>query len=101
MKFPCHNKYFWLSLLAFTLPLLSSCHNSVDPDFSQIADPYARWKAYKYSNYSIEQVRGCFCSNGGVTVRVIVKSNAITDVINLSTASSLAVDQWPGFKTVD
>ncbi|MFA6542694.1 MAG: DUF6174 domain-containing protein [Bacteroidota bacterium] len=51
------------------------------------ADPYRRWLSYKIHDYTIDQVRECFCIDGGATMRVTVRGDTVAQVVRLSDSS--------------
>ncbi len=69
----------------------------INEDFSSIADPRTRWKAYNLRDYIIEQERLCFCGAGGKH-QVVVRDNKVVSAANLQKKSSVSVDY---FRTVD
>jgi len=91
-----HSLILLLSVIAF-----SCSKGTTDPDYSSIPDPQARWHAYNFQSYTIEQIRSCFCAKAGTVFQVVVKGNVIVDVIDPSTKSSLPAAERQWFKTVD
>ena len=75
--------------------------DTVAPDYSNIADPFSRWKAHGFNNYTIEQRRICFCLNGGEPVRVIVKDGQVINAVKISDGTSLSPSERIWYKTVD
>ena len=84
-----------------TLVLVSCSDIGSDPDFSSIADPYERWKAYRIRDYSIIQRRYCFCPDANVPFTVIVRNDKIESVINATDGSVLPEQERRLFKSVD
>jgi len=64
-------------------------------------DPFARWRSYDPPDYTIDQVRMCFCQLAGQTVRISVRADTIASVVNLSDGSEVPnqIARW--FLTVD
>ncbi|MCI0690915.1 DUF6174 domain-containing protein [candidate division KSB1 bacterium] len=95
-----------LLIVAF-LFLLAGCEHDltvfpyeafpISEDFSSIADPRARWKAYNLRDYIIEQEPLCFCGLSGKH-QVVVRENKVVSAANLQTKSSVPVDY---FRTID
>jgi len=55
----------------------------------QIAEPntntsYELWRSKNLHNYSIDQIRSCFCPDAGQSVRIIVRSDTISSIIKIS-----------------
>ena len=81
--------------------VLSSCNKATEPNSEVISDPQSRWQAYGLKNYSIDQQLNCFCVNGGRWVKVVVKDNQVVNVVDVSNDSSLVMNQWAQYKSVD
>jgi len=92
-----------VNFLILMLPVIAcSCSKgTTDPDYSGIADPQARWQAYKFESYTIEQIRSCFCAKAGTVFQVVVKNNVIVNVIDPATKTPLPEGERQWFKTVD
>ena len=74
---------FFLFLLFFT-----SCNKE------QVAEqdtktPYELWRSKNLHNYSIDQIRSCFCPEAGQSVRITVRSDSIFSIINISDNSTI------------
>jgi len=46
--------------------------------------PYQLWRSNNIHNYSIDQVRSCFCPDAGRSVRITVRSDTIFNIINIA-----------------
>jgi hypothetical protein len=46
--------------------------------------PYELWRLKDFHNYSINQIRSCFCPDAGQLVRITVRSDTIFSVVKLS-----------------
>ncbi|HHL72915.1 MAG TPA: hypothetical protein ENJ29_10410 [Bacteroidetes bacterium] len=102
-------------LILLAAILLSSCEkNSVsviangqykvkEPsgDFSHIADPVLRWRAYGLRDYVLEQSRMCFCIDAGKRRYLIVSNEKLVDVIDVESGESLPAEQHAWYDTVD
>jgi len=64
-------------------------------------DPYERWRFYDPRDYTIDQVRMCFCQLAGQTVRISVRADTIASVVNLSDGSEVSDPMARSFLTVD
>ena len=64
-------------------------------------DPYMRWRSNGLHNYSIDQVRLCYCVMGGQTMRITVRSDTIESVRNLSDSSIVSFPISSYYRTVD
>ena len=53
-------------------------------------DPFARWRSYDLHDYTIDQVRDCFCQLAGQTMRISVRADTIASVVNLSDGSEVS-----------
>jgi len=93
--------------LAYLALMVSSCtdlgtapEQGLLADHSGIADPVKRWEAYSLEDYSIIQVRTCFCADGGKKFLVTVRSGNIASVVDQSNGSALGEDRWGAFRTI-
>ena len=64
-------------------------------------DPFARWRSYDPPDYTIDQVRMCFCQLAGQTVRISVRADTIASVVNLSDGSEVSNSMARWYLTVD
>jgi hypothetical protein len=90
------HKYFILGCL---IVLFVSCkENPSEP--VQLA-PYERWQSFRLHNYTIDQIRSCFCPGAGGTARITVRSDTIATVMKLldSTYVTFPIPQY--YLTVD
>lgn len=94
-----------LSALALSL----SCEHAVAPstsafdlpDYSYLAEPAARWRAYGLKNYSIEQKRLCFCRFPHEFVKLVVKDNKIVAGFDLTNGKPVPASILQYYQTVD
>lgn len=63
--------------------------------------PFERWRSYELHNYTLEQVRQCFCINGGQKMKVIVRADTVMQVIRLSDNTELNPSESKWYLTVD
>ncbi len=80
---------------------LSCTEGDVAPDYSSIADPKARWEAYGFTNYTIDQILDCFCPYGGIPIRVVVRNNQVFNVSQAGNGLRLPAAYWGQFRTID
>ena len=72
-----------LLLLVITIVLFISCNESQLPQPGDQAQ-YDLWKSKNIHNYSIEQVRACFCPGAGERVKITVKADTIFSILRIS-----------------
>ena len=65
------------------------------------ADPYERWRSYALHNYSIDQVRICYCRGGGQTMRISVRSDTVALVTRLSDSSKVSAPTSTWYLPID
>jgi hypothetical protein len=82
----------------FVLTLAKCTDSGVQP---QASDPYQRWKSCNLHDYTILQRRGCFCPDGGVTMRIVVRADTIASVTRALDGSNLPVGVAQHYCTVD
>jgi hypothetical protein len=63
--------------------------------------PYEIWRSYNVRHYTVEQVRSCFCINGGVRMKVTVQADTVTSVLNLTDSTYLAYPALKQYLTID
>jgi hypothetical protein len=71
------------------------------PDYSYIAEPAARWRAYGLKNYTIEQKRLCFCAFPHGFVKLVVKDNKIVAGLDLANGQPVPAEILQYYQTVD
>jgi len=82
--------------------LFFSCADGgVEPDYSSIADPKARWQAYGITQYTIEQILDCFCPYGGIPIKVNVRNSQVFKVYQAGNGFRLPDAYWGQFRTID
>ena len=62
--------------------ILISCEELTDIPFS--ATSYDLWRSFNLHDYTIEQVRYCFCPDAGEKIKVTVRSDSVYSVMRLS-----------------
>jgi hypothetical protein len=90
------SKYFFLgSLIAFFM----CCKEN--PSQPVQLTPYERWQSFQMQNYTIDQVRWCYCPGAGGTARITIHSDTIASVMRLldSTYVPFPIPQY--YLTVD
>lgn len=70
-------------LIVFTGLCFVSCKESQIPE-PGTEGAYDLWKSKNIHNYSIEQVRMCFCNDAGERVRITVRSGIIKSIVRIS-----------------
>ena len=64
-------------------------------------DPYELWISFNIHNYSMDQVRICFCPEAGQTMRVSVRADTVTSVTRLSDGSAVSFPMSTYYLSVD
>lgn len=65
------------------------------------ADPYEHWRSLNLHNYTIDQVRTCYCPDGGQVMRITVRSDTIALVMRLSDSFTVPYPRSTYSLTVD
>jgi hypothetical protein len=81
---------FHVLIIIFLILCLSSCKDPVTETPPPV--PYDRWHSYNIHNYTMDQVRSCYCTNMGEKMRITVRSDTIALVMRLSDS---VVMQYP------
>jgi hypothetical protein len=92
---------FFLVCTACCLLGISCSETSLEPDYSSITDPRARWEAYGYTDYTIEQILDCFCPYGGIPIRVVVRNRQVFNVSQAGNGFRLPDEYWGQFRSID
>jgi len=80
---------------------LSCSEGGLEPDYSSIADPKARWQAYGFTDYTIEQILDCFCAYGGIPIKVVVRNSQVFNIFQAGNGLRLPDAYWGQFRTID
>lgn len=85
-------------LLILVLLTLSGC----DEQLSQPApsDPYQLWLSRNIQNYTVEQVRLCYCIEGGQKMRLTVRQDSVVQVLRLSDSTILPAENAKWYRPV-
>jgi hypothetical protein len=86
-------------LTGVLLLMLFGCRKQ--PTEPRPLDPFERWRSYNLGDYTIDQVRSCFCPNGGQAMRLTVRFNGLAKVTNLSDNTRLTESESVHYLTVD
>jgi len=80
--------------------LLAGCQDQGTPlpDWSAPCD---KWKSIGVTDYTIDQTVVCFCVNGGVPMRVVVRAGAIQSVTRRSDSTQLTPQEARLYLSVD
>lgn len=62
---------------------------------------YELWYSYNIHNYSFDQVRICFCINGGEKMKVIVKADTFFSVTKISDSNIVSYPVSNYYLTID
>ena len=61
----------------------------------------ALWRSYNIHDYTIDQIRSCFCINGGKKMRVAVQSDTIFSVTKISDSTIIPQSYFRQYSTID
>ncbi|HEX2867771.1 MAG TPA: DUF6174 domain-containing protein [Ignavibacteriales bacterium] len=94
-----------LLLLTILLFVSSGCkkEQAVQPEDKgekSLAYSFAIWNSYEYHNYTIDQIRQCYCPNGGEKMRVTVRDDTVMSVIRQSDNKELSYSEARWYLTV-
>jgi hypothetical protein len=88
-----------LFLITILSSLIISCEEVTD-----LPSPFSsheQWHSYNIHNYSIEQVRSCFCVNGGERMKVTVRSDTVFQVMRISDSAIIPYPASKQYLTID
>ena len=63
--------------------------------------PYEQWRSYNIHNYTIEQIRSCYCINGGQSMKITVRSDSVYSVMRLSDSTLIQNGYSKQYLTID
>jgi len=81
-------------LIAFFI----SCNDN--PSQPAQLTPLAKWQSFQLHNYTIDQVRWCFCPGAGDTVRMTIRSDTIASIKRTSDINTVPLSTFYYF-TID
>jgi len=87
------------AVLVLAVALLLSC--KTDAGLAPRPDPAQRWRSRNIHDYTIEQVRSCFCVYGGQSMRVIVRADTVASVVRISDGQVLTAEQAEWYWSVN
>lgn len=89
-----------LFLLLIPLFIAAGCNKDqvVQPEER---DSYDKWKSYGYHNYTIDQVRQCYCIYGNEAMKVVVRNDTVASVTRLSDNKVLSYSEARWYMPVD
>jgi hypothetical protein len=73
--------------------------DSIAPDNATGA--YDIWRAAGIHNYTVDQMRSCFCPEGGETIRITVRSDSIISVVRIADNSEVPLPLRSAYLTID
>jgi hypothetical protein len=83
---------------ALLLFIISGC--DLGAGSAEVSGSFARWTSHNIHNYSIDQERQCFCPDRG-PVRIVVQSDRIVSVVQLSDSLEIPSPDRERYLTVD
>jgi hypothetical protein len=89
-------KYLFLDCL---IVLFMSCEEN--PSQPVQSTPLEKWQSLRLHNYTVDQVRWCFCPDAGDTVRMTIRSDTIASIIRLSDKNSIPLSTSSHYFTID
>jgi hypothetical protein len=88
-----------LLTIIFLSTLLFSCIEQTSIPFS--FSPYDQWRSYNIHNYTIEQIRHCYCVNRGQGMKITIKSDSIYSVMRLSDLTLLPYSDFKQYLNIE
>jgi hypothetical protein len=86
-----------LSMIVLTCALASCGDHGTGP----VSDPFERWQSHHFHDYTIDQMRICYCINGGQTMTITVRADTIARVVRVSDGTQLSSSSSGAYLTVD
>jgi hypothetical protein len=85
--------------LLLAVVVLCSC--KTDSTVAPRPDPAQRWHSFHLHDYTIEQMRSCFCRNGGQTMRLSVKADTVFSVARMADGTVLSADEAKQYWSIE
>lgn len=89
-----------LLLLLIPLFIAAGCTNEQVVQ-SDERDSYTKWNSYGYHNYTVDQIRQCFCVYGADAMKVVVRDDTVMSVTRLSDNKELSYSEARWYMPVD
>lgn len=83
----------------FLLFILIGCKEQTNEPVS--LNPYEKWRSFNIHNYRIEQIRSCYCINGGQKMKVTVQSDTVFLVLRLSDSTLIPYPTSKQYLSID
>lgn len=88
-----------ITALLSVFSLILSCKDN--PIESSRISPYERWRSLRLHNYTVDQMRTCFCPGYYGTARLTVRSDTIASILILRDSTHISHAAAPYFLTID
>jgi hypothetical protein len=66
-----------------------------------LSDPFERWRSFGIHNYTIDQVRTCFCPNASIPMRLTVRSDTVFSVTRISDGTAITFSESQPYWSVE
>lgn len=86
-------------IIIFSVVVLAGCTETTDAPGP--ASPYDLWRSQNIHSYTMEQVRSCFCVDGGTRMKVTVKADTVFSVIRLTDSSIVPYPSSAQYLSID
>jgi hypothetical protein len=80
------------------LSLLSCKEHTTEPSPSE---PYQRWQSYTIHNYTMNQIRECYCVEGGTTMEITIRSDTVSKVLRLPDSTVVTGESVKWYLPID
>lgn len=94
-------KVIFYYLIIFILFSLVGCKEQTNEPEPVYGTNYELWRSYNIHNYTIEQVRLCFCGYAGERMKITVHSDTLSSVIKLSDSTVLPQESAQYYLSID
>ena len=90
------NNHFYIVILSLCI-LSCTKETPTEPPL----DPLEKWHFFHIHNYTIDQTRTCYCINGGMKVRLTVRSDTIYSAVHVFDGSTLSYSETQSYCAVE
>ncbi len=87
--------------ILLTIFFLLSCEEKTVQPTINIEEAYNQWKSLGINNYSVIQIKKCFCVDAGIKAIITVKNENIVSVQDSLGQIQIPQERWQYFKTIN
>jgi hypothetical protein len=94
-----YNRMRIIFLITILVLIIIGCEDQKTLPLS--STQYEQWRSYNIHNYTIDQIRYCFCINGGEKMKITVRADSVYQVMRLSDSTIISNPNSKQYLTID